>query len=152
MPSTWTKEFNDIIRYHIFANDELKELMMIPDGTNIITFIDRYFIRAGYTSKVLSDENVRIVYSNSSSELGNTPHALRQILSFEIYVKTEHIHNVGTDRLMFRTNLIADKLIEILTKDRIGAFKFYCVGETEMGTSAIGYSRYNVTFMYMRTV
>lgn len=59
---SWIDEWNDILRNIIFADDELKTLMEIPESTNIIAFTDRHFIRAGYTNKTLVNEPVRIVY------------------------------------------------------------------------------------------
>lgn len=43
--STWMNDWNTIIRTVIFPDNELKELMRIPENTNIITFIDKYFMR-----------------------------------------------------------------------------------------------------------
>lgn len=40
MPSSWTNEWNNIIRHTLFQDTELKTLMKIPEGTTIIDFID----------------------------------------------------------------------------------------------------------------
>lgn len=84
--------------------------MRLPENTDIISFIDRYFIRAGYTSKVLDDEDVRIVYSDVSGSDTAVPNVRRNMMVFDIYVKTEHLHNADVDRLKFRTQLIAARL------------------------------------------
>lgn len=146
----WIDDWNEIIRNVIFADEVLLALMNIPDGTKIIEFIDRYFIRAGYTNKILTDEDVRIVYGSVSVPTGISGVTKNQ-MSFDIYVKNEDLHNVGRDRLVMRTQLIAKRLIYLLTKERyIGAYRFYDPTEGDMGTSAIGYARYNVSLSYTK--
>ena len=139
----------------IFPDPELKTLMMIPDRTTIITFIDKYFLRTSTVSKPLVDEDVRIVYGNYGTGLAGAPKVLKQEISFDIYVKDKHLHNIGTDRLVFRTEEIASRLIYLLTKTDpklLGGYHFRCVGQSDMSTTTIGYVRYNVTFMYTRSV
>lgn len=151
MVGSWMTFWNNIIRNVIFQDQQLKKLMKIPDGTNIVEFIDRYFIRAGYTSKTLKDEPVRIVYGDiSGSDVGN-PYVTKNQMSFDIYVKTQQLHNATKDRLMFRTQLIADRIAYLLTKDRyVENYRFWIAGDHDMGTSTIGYARYNITFNYMK--
>lgn len=148
---TWSDDWNAILRNIIFPDPVLMELMKVPEDTGIIEFIDRYFIQAGYTNKVLTDESVRIVFGSVGVPT-NTPNVTRNVLSFDIYVKNEDLHNVGRDRLVMRTQLIARRLIELLTNKRYnGAYRFYDPHESNMGTSAIGYARYNVSMSYMKT-
>lgn len=147
---SWIDDWNGMIRTEIFQDKILKALMKIPEDTSIIEFIDRYFIRAGYTNKILSNESVRIVYGGIGSATG-TNNVTQNDISFDIYVKTEDLHNVGTDRLVMRTQLIAKRIIYLLTKKRYnGVYRFFNPREGDMGTSAIGYARYNVTLSYMR--
>lgn len=146
----WIDDWNDVIRDVLFADEVLKALMKVPDGTKIIEFIDRYFIRAGYTNKILSDESVRIVYGTIAVPT-NIDGVTKNQMSFDIYVKNEDLHNVGKDRLVMRTQLIARRLIDLLTKERYnGVYRFYDPYEGDMGTSAIGYARYNITFSYTK--
>lgn len=108
---TWTNEWNDIIRHVLFADEELKTLMMLPEKTNIISFIDKYFIKSSWTNKLLSDEDVRIVYwFGKTGEAGGSQNVNKTTLTFDIFVKTEHVHNANVDRLLFRTELIAERL------------------------------------------
>lgn len=154
MASSWLREWNDIIRYVIFPDEELRSLMELPEKTSIMTFIDKYFIRTSTVSEPLTDEIVRISYGTYGTN-PDVPHVLDQRISFEIYVQKKHLHNVGDDRLMYRTELIAERLRELLTKKydpRLGGYNFICVGESEMSTNTIGYVRYNVTFKYVRVV
>lgn len=147
----WINDWNDIIRHIIFSDKELMSLMKIPEKTSIIDFIDRYFIRAGFTNKILSNEDVRIVYGNTSSAT-NIDGVTSNVMNFDIYVKLENLHNVGVDRLVMRTQLIAQRLIYLLTRVRYnGVYRFYDPVEGDMGTSAVGYARYRVSLSYTRT-
>lgn len=147
----WINDWNDIIRHVIFSDKELMNLMKIPEKTSIIDFIDRYFIRAGFTNKILSNEDVRIVYGSTSSAT-NIDGVTSNVMNFDIYVKLENLHNVGVDRLVMRTQLIAQRLIYLLTHVRYnGVYRFYDPVEGDMGTSAVGYARYRVSLSYTRT-
>ena len=147
----WIDDWNDIIRNYIYKDDVLKALMNIPAKTNIVEFTDRYFIEAGFTNKMLTDESVRIIYGMVGAPTG-TPNVTRNQISFDIYVKNEELHNIGKDRLVKRTQLIARRLIDLLTQQKYnGVYRFFSPYEGDMGTSAIGYSRYNVSFSFMRT-
>lgn len=147
----WINDWNDIIRHVIFSDKELMNLMRIPEKTSIIDFIDRYFIRAGFTNKILSNEDVRIVYGSTSSAT-NIDGVTSNVMNFDIYVKLENLHNVGVDRLVMRTQLIAQRLIYLLTRVRYnGVYRFYDPVEGDMGTSAVGYARYRVSLSYTRT-
>ena len=149
---SWIDDWNDIIRNVIFKDEELKSLMKLPANTNIITFIDKYFIRAGYTTEVLTNESVRIVYGTIARGDAMNPYVTRNEMSFDIYVKLEDLHNVERDRLVFRNHLIAKRLIDLLTNQRyLGVYQFTVEGEGDMGTSTIGYTRYNVTFGFKKT-
>lgn len=146
----WINDWNDIIRHVIFSDKELMNLMKIPEKTSIIDFIDRYFIRAGFTNKILSNEDVRIVYGSTSSAT-NIDGVTSNVMNFDIYVKLENLHNVGVDRLVMRTQLIAQRLIYLLTRVRYnGVYRFYDPVEGDMGTSAVGYARYRVSLSYTR--
>jgi len=82
----WMDMWNNILRNVIYPNEEFKELMKIPDNVSIIDFIDKYFIRAGYTNTVLTNQSVRIIYSDVNSKDINMG-VTRNELSFDIYVK-----------------------------------------------------------------
>lgn len=153
--STWMKDWNDIIRYVIFPDQELKNLMCLPESTTIINFIDHYFIRAGYTNELLEKEDVRIVYGDADSHETAVPNVIENTLSFDIYVRQEKLHNATNDRLMYRTHLIANRLNELLTKGGtsgkyIGGYRFWPCKEMDLGTRTVGYVRYNISFKYMR--
>lgn len=149
----WVNTWNTIIRRIIFQDEELKSLMKIPQGTSIINFIDNYFIKAGYTNKLLTNETCRIIYSDVKASDTNVPNITRNILAFDIYVKIEDLHNVGNDRLVFRTQLIAARLKYLLMKERYlldSGYRMSMAGEWDNGTRTNGYARYTIAFYYMK--
>lgn len=149
----WINAWNKIIREVIWKDHELKTLMKIPAKTGIIQFIDRYFIRAGYTNKLLSDEVCRIVYADVQGSDTNVPNVKRNMMTFDIYVKQDELHNVGDDRLQFRTHLIAARLNKLLTQERYlkdTGYRFWIAGDWDLGTRTIGYARYTIAFYYMK--
>lgn len=149
----WIKAWNTILRKVIFTDYRLTELMKLPPKTTIIQFIDRYFIRAGFTNKLLENESVRIVYSDVPGHDTDVPNIKKNMMLFDIYVKLEDLHNVGEDRLMFRTQLIAARLIQLLTSKRYlqdTGYRFWIAGEWDAGTKTVGYARYTVAFYYMK--
>ena len=149
----WINAWNKIIREVIWKDHELKTLMKIPPKTGIIQFIDRYFIRAGYTNKLLTDEVCRIVYADVQGAETNVPNVKKNMMTFDIYVKQDELHNVGDDRLVFRTHLIAARLNKLLTQDRYLAdtgYRFWIAGDWDLGTRTIGYARYTIAFHYMK--
>lgn len=116
---TWKDNLNDVIRDKIFPDDELKELMLIPeaDRGNIIKFINNYFIRSVAPDEILTNEDVRICYSEyTGRNLGSN--CLKKILNCDVYVKTNHLHDYGNDLLAYRTDMICQKLKEILTVEK----------------------------------
>ena len=126
--------------------------MKLPEETNIITFIDKYFIKSSWTNTTLTDEDVRIVYWTGNGSDTAVPNVKRNMITFDIYVKTKDIHNVGRDRLMMRTVLIANRIQKLLTSKRYTqetGYRFWPAGEWDSGTKTPGYSRYTIAFYYM---
>ena len=152
--SEWTKAWNDIIRHVFFQDEELKRLMEIPEGTTIIQFIDNYFIRGGSANKLLTDQKVRIVYGMIDNALYNTPYMGDTVLSFDIYVKNEELHNVSRDRLEMRTVAIAERIKYLLMKDRYtqSLYRFREPHQSDMATTTIGFSRYNISFRFLKVL
>lgn len=149
--SCWQEEWNYIIRNVIFSDMELRKLMMIPDGTNIIDFIDKFFIRAGDTNETLKSENVRIVYGDIPVGVTNNPNVVRTQMKFNIYVKKEHLHDVSNDRLVLRTMKICDRLNLLLAQPiNIKGYRFRVIGEQDIGTRTIGYVRRDITFEFKK--
>ena len=152
--SWWVKEWNNIVRFVLFEDITFRKLMELPDDITIIDFIDNYFIRGGSANKILTDEKVRIVYGHIANPLDDTPYVSGNMLSFDIYVKNEELHNVSTDRLEMRTVAIAERLKYLLTRKRYtqNLYRFRVTHESDMFTSTVGYARYNITFSYLKVV
>lgn len=149
----WIDAWNKIIREVIWPDHELKVLMKMPSKTGIIQFIDRYFIRAGYTNTLLTDEVCRIVYADVQGSQTEVPNVKRNMMTFDIYVKQEELHNFGDDRLVLRTQMIAARLKELLTQERYlkgTGYRFWVAGDWDLGTRTTGYARYTIAFYYMK--
>ena len=150
----WVNAWNTIIRKLIFKDSELKQLMKLPSNTNIIQFVNRYFIRAGFTNELLTDEVCRIIYSDSASFDTAVPNVKKHTLTFDIFVKKEEMNNVGNDRLVTRLDLITEKLYKIMTSERYLAdtgYRFWpAAGDLDLGTSTVGYARRTLAFYYMK--
>lgn len=149
----WTHAWNKIIREVIWRDYDLKHLMKIPSKAGILQFRDRYFIRAGFTTELLTDEVCRIVYSDSPGTPTDVPNITKNMMTFDIYVKQEELYNIGDDRLIARTDLIADKLCRLLTNERYIAdtgYRFWVAGDWDLGTRTVGYARKTIAFYYMK--
>ena len=149
----WIKAWNKILREVIFKDHALKVLMKIPPKTGIIQFTDRYFIRAGYTNKLLTDETCRIVYADIEGADTNVPNVRKNMMTFDIYVKNEEQRGLTDDGLILRTHLIADRLNRLLTQERYlneTGYRFWIAGDWDLGTRTAGYSRYCIAFYYMK--
>ena len=149
----WINSWNKIIREIIWKDEELKRLMELPAKTNILQFCTRYFIRDGFTNELLTDEVCRIIYSDTQGSDSNVPNVRKNMLSFDIYVKNEELHNIGNDRLIARTDLIAERIYKLLTQERYLAdtgYRFWIAGDWDLGTRTVGYTRKTIAFYYMK--
>ena len=149
----WIRDWNKIIRTVIFADHELKRLMKLPPKTGVIQFCDNYFIRAGYTSKTLTNEVCRIIYGDVQGVPTDVPNVRRNMMTFDIYVKEAELRTVGDDALINRAHLIAARLQYLLTQSRYIAdtgYRFWIAGDWDLGTRTIGYVRYTIAFNYMK--
>lgn len=149
----WINAWNTIIRKVIWPDHELKVLMKLPSKTGIIQFVERYFIRAGFTNKLLTDEVCRIVYSDLEGYETNVPNVRKNIMVFDIYVKQDEMRNIGDDRLVTRIDLITERLFKLLTSNRYLAetgYRFWIAGDWDGGTRVTGYHRKTIAFNYMK--
>ena len=149
----WVDAWNTIIRKVIFKDTELKRLMGIPSKTNIIQFADRYFVKAGYTSKLLTDEVCRVIYADTQVGETNVPNVTTNLLTFDIYVRADELRNASNDGLVMRTQLIAARLERLMMQDEYVAetgYRFRLAGEWDRGTRTNGYARYAIGFYYKR--
>lgn len=149
----WINAWNTIIRKVIFPDYELRQLMKVPAKTRITDFIKYYFIRAGYTNELLTNQVCRIIYGDAQGKETAAPNVKKNMIMFDIYVKTDQLFNVGDDMLVSRTHLIAERLMKLLTKERYleeTGYRFWIAGDWDLGTRTIGYSRYTIAFYYMK--
>ena len=149
----WVDAWNTIIRKVIWPDHDLKVLMKLPPKTGIIQFVDRYFIRAGYSNKLLTDEVCRIAYSDMQGYETDVPNVKKNLMLFDIYVKQDELRNIGDDRLITRIDLIVAELEKLLTSKRYLAdteYRFWIAGDWDGGTRVTGYQRKTIAFHYMK--
>lgn len=149
----WANDWNNIIRDLIYPDETLRELMLIPTGSTIIDFRDKYFIKAGYSSDLVTEQKVRIVYADMQGNPGVTPNTTQSLMTFDIFVKKDSLHNATNDRLMMRTELIAQRLLELFTKERYvkeTGYRFWIGGAWDLGTRTTGYARYCLALNYVK--
>ncbi len=150
---TWKDNWNDIIRYVLFQDEKLKSLLLVPKGTDISHFIDKYFIENTSGDEILIDEKVRVIYFDSEGGDTGNKNVKAMYKEFDIYVKEDALHNADRDRLKCRYDLIAERLRYLLTKeDYVCGMKFQYENAFNLWTKTPGYRRYHVVFSYKKTV
>ena len=95
----------------------------------------------------------RIVYADVQGSQTEVPNVKRNMMTFDIYVKQDELHNFGDDRLVLRTQMIAARLKELLTQERYRTgtgYRFWVAGDWDLGTRTTGYARYTIAFYYMK--
>lgn len=147
---TWAMRWDDILRDVLFPNEELAELMMIPAGTNIVTWINKYFVDYSVCTELVTDEDVRVLWSEDQSSHTTNPLVNKRKIAFDIYVKTEHAKDATDDLLQSRARLISQKLTEMLTfPDVVGRVDFEYVDDYDIGTKMVGYTRHTLILSYL---
>lgn len=147
---TWKDNINNAIRYVLFPDAELLDLMMIPDGDreNIVKFIDKYFIRNAAPDEIVSTEDVRICYSEEEGRLIGA-NMIEKYICFDVYVQNDHLHDCGDDFLVFRTDKICQKLKELLTDEKsVQGISYRYKDDFYMYTKLVGYSRHRLVLSY----
>lgn len=150
---TWKDNWNDVIRYVLFKDTLLKELLLLPEPTTIVQFVDKYFVQDEAGSEILTDEKVRIVYCDTRGKDTGNKGVRIHYKEFDIFVRDDVLHNATDDRLQNRYDLIADRLKYLLLRDRnVCGLHFEFEDEYNLWTKTIGYRRYHVVFSYKTTV
>lgn len=151
---TWNDNWNNVIRNEIFPDEKLKELMLIPKGTDILRFQDKYFIRDGSTDELLSNEKVRVVWHDDSMGRGLGSRKVHgHYKGFDIYVSEDVEHIATNDRLQNRQVLIAERIkYLLLRKKNCQNLHFEYEDEYDNWTKTVGYKLYKLTFFYITTV
>ena len=146
---TWDDNWNDVIRYVLFPDAKLKELMMVPPKTTIVQFIDKYFINSAASDELLSDEKVRIVYYDTKGKDYGQKNVYLKYKEFDIYSREEFLYTATNDRLKSRTALIAERIkYLLLRKFSVCGLHFYYEDEYALWTKTVGYRRNHLVFSY----
>ena len=150
--TTWTDNWNNVIRNVIFPDPILRELMLLPKNVTITQFIDKYFIEDEGGGEILTDEPVRICwYDTQGNDTGNM-NVRMKYKEFDIYVKRERLHDATMDRLQNRYNLIAQRLKELLQGDEVEGLHFEYEDEFNLYTKTPGYKRYHLDLYYFTSI
>ena len=150
---TWQDNWNNVVRNVLFPDDKLKQLMLVPVGTDIITFQKKYFIRDGSTDELLTNEKVRIVtYDEEGSATFNKGVRVKY-KNFDIFVSEDVEHTADNDRLKSRQVLIAERIKYLLLRQwNCEQLHFQYEDEYDMWTKTVGYKMYKLTFFYKTTI
>lgn len=150
---TWQDNWNNVVRNVLFTDDRLKELMLVPEGTDIMTFQKKYFIRDGSTDELLTNEKVRVVtHDDPGSATWNRGVRLKYKM-FDIFVSEDIEHTAETDRLKSRQVLIAERIKYLLLRQwDCEHLHFQYEDEYDLWTKTVGYKEYRITFFYKTTI
>ncbi len=150
---TWQDNWNNVVRNVLFPDEKLKKLMLIPNGTNIQQFCEKYFIRDGSTDELLTNEQVRIVHHDSQGYFTGVNHVHGKYRDFDIYVSEKEEHTATRDVLHSRQVLIAERLKYLLLRNRYcEGIRFHYEDEYDMWTKTVGYKLYKLTMSYKVTI
>lgn len=142
--------WDNIQRDVLFPDEELKEQMMIPANTNIVTWVKKYFVAEALCTELVTDEDVRILWYEDQSSRTSNPLVNNRKLCFDIYVKSEHNFDATNDLLRSRARMISQKLEEMLTfPDIVGRVDFSYVDDYDIGTKMVGYVRHHLVLSYL---
>ena len=150
---TWQDNWDNVIRNVLFPDDKLKELMLVPIGTDIMTFQKKYFIRDGSTDELLTKEKVRIVTNDQQGSWTFNKGVNLKYKCFDIYVSEDVEHTADVDRLKSRQILIAERIKYLLLRQwNCQNMHFQYEDEYDMWTKTVGYKLYRLTFFYKTTI
>lgn len=150
---TWQDNWNNVVRNVLFPDDKLKELMLVPVGTDIITFQNKYFIRDGSTDELLTNEKVRIVTHDDQGSWTFNKGVNVKYKSFDIYCSEDVEHTADVDRLKSRQVLVAERIKYLLLRQAVCEhIRFGYEDEYDMWTKTVGYKLYRLTFFYKTTI
>ena len=150
---TWQDNWNNVVRNVLFPDDKLKELMLVPTGTSIVAFQDKYFIRDGSTDELLTNEKVRIVTHDDQGSYTFNKGVNVKYKNFDIYCSEDVEHTADVDRLKSRQVLIAERIKYLLLRQKVCEnIRFGYEDEYDLWTKTVGYKLYRLTFFYKTTI
>ena len=150
---TWQDNWNNVVRNVLFPDEKLKELMLVPQGTDIMTFQKKYFIRDSSVDELLSNEKVRVVHYDNESNFTKNKGVRLKYKNFDIFVSEDVEHTADIDRLRSRQVLIAERIKYLLLRQSVCEnIRFQYEDEYDQWTKTVGYKLYHLTFFYKTTV
>lgn len=150
---TWKDNWNDIVRYVIFQDEQFLKLLCVKDNVSITEFIEKYFIQIKSGSELLTNEKVRILYYDDEGSDTRNKNVRGKTKQFDIYVRDDVLHSGSRDKLVNLYDLITERLKYLILNncEKYGLrFKFY--DSYNLWTKTQGYRRYHVVFSYNITV
>jgi hypothetical protein len=150
---TWADNWNNVIRDVFYPDAKLKALMLVPEGTPITEFIQRYMIEDAPPDEVITNEKVRVAYYDTQGQMDKYHKVRRKWKEFEIYVHKDVLHTATSDRLQKRYDLIAGRIKYLLLRNyHVCGLHFEYADEFLLYTRVVGYLRYHLDFGYIVTV
>jgi hypothetical protein len=128
--------------------------MCVPDvdKDDLRKFIAEYFVEDAMSDVLVKKQDVMIVYYGEKGDEIGSPNVVRKILSFDIYVRKERLHDCDADRMRQRTKMIAQILREVLTdRKHVQNMQFRYMDDYALGSKVVGYVRHHITFSYVVT-
>lgn len=128
--------------------------MLVPEGTDILTFIEKYFLRDSSTDELLTNEKVRITHSDTQGLRSTNKYVHGKYKHFDIFVSEDVEHTATRDKLQSRQVLIAQRIKELLLSKECRKYgiSFSYEDEFDLWTKTIGYKLYHIVFFYMTNV
>ena len=150
---TWQDNWNNVVRNVLFRDEKLKELMLVPEGTDIMVFQKKYFIRDGSTDELLTNEKVRVVAYDAEGLSTWNKNVRVKYKNFDIFVSEDIEHTADVDRLKSRQVLIAERIKYLLMRQRVCEnLRFEYEDEYDLWTKTVGYKLYRLTVFYKTTI
>lgn len=137
------------IRLLLFNDDELKELMAIPekDFNSIIAFRDRYCIAgAGTFENIEIDNPARLIIFWSDMSNTNNHMVMWRPLDIEIWVQRSKEYGVTNNIFDRRQELIAARIKKLLGEKKIEHYKFHFEEMYDMRSNTQDYNRFFMRF------
>ena len=93
--------------------------MLVPEDTDVLTFIEKYFIRDISTDELLTNEKVRVVHGDYQGVRTGNPLVRGKYKHIDIFVSEDVEHTATRDKLQSRQVLIAQRIKELLLQKKV---------------------------------
>lgn len=148
---TWEDNLVGVIR-DLFADDELKAMMLIPEAErgNIAIFRDKYFVNQPISDELTFTQKVRVLWSDQNPTESNSEHVMYHRIYCHVYVRKTEAYTYGTDRMLHRGKVIATKLKRLFCNVPHENIRFSCRGIYDLPSKMEGYDHFCVVLRYKR--